>query len=636
MAISGNITQYFYVNGYDNLSYKTSNASIAVYSLTLSWEVKKQDIITNTSTISWTLKAATEAGFTKSNINSSVIGIKDPSYIIFGTDDVQLSKPYDDIVIKVNNTTIYSRTDLSKTVYSGQKDVLIDSGTFTIEHESSGNYSAPIACTLRVRNIHDINGTAMFSPYGDTDMGSNSASTVSGTLTPDSIPRKAVITDAPDFYDEQSPTMYFVIPNSASSVQVGISFTGSEMNIPYRTISKTATSYTFNFTSTEYNALISYLRSSGVVTDDGLAAPVRFYILTDGQTDYVTRTATLIDYYPFLEPTIYDTNSAAIALTGDDSILIKYISHAYYAINALGRKGASISTQTARNGDLTLGTATGTFEGPTDYRFYFDVIDNYGNRSSFMKEVNFVNYVKLTCSAKVGEMTAEGKVSVTISGKYFNSTFGKVQNTLSLYYTVTKKNGSTTTKNWHVITPTMSGDNYSYTFLIENLEYLSVYDLVIEVKDKAMPSPAHAEVILASEPIFDWGRNDFNFNVPVSFNGVQMMDFITENGVSGNWRWRKWNSGIMELWGFTKGTANISTAWGGIYRSNANIQAEWPIEYIDYPTVQATASFDGAGMYWLATFTNQSGKFTTPSFQLCSGASATNVSYKISFYAIGK
>lgn len=644
MAKSGTITSYFYGNGYDNLCYRGTQEK-AVYSLTLSWEVKSQSIIANTSTISWSLRASMESQFTADGLNVAYY-YGTPSHIIFGTDEVQgNNNPYNDLEIRAKKSSggsyeiVYKTTTLSKALYAEQKDLLIDSGEFTVNHDAQGNYNETFYCKFRIKNAYDINGDTIFKTATTaTDIGRTSeGSTNSATINPDSIPRKAVITAADDFYDEQSPTMEFVIPNTASSVQVGISFTGAEMNIPYRAVNKTATSYTFNFTSTEMNTLISYLRSSGVKTDDGLAAPVRFYILTDGQTDYVTRTATLIDYVPFLEPEIYDTNQTVVNnLTGDSSILVKYISHAYYSINALGRKGASISTQTARNGDLTLGTATGTFEGPTDYKFYFSVIDNYGNRSNRVKEVNFVDYVKLTCSAKVGEMTAEGKVSITISGKYFNSTFGKVQNTLSLYYQVTKKNGDSRTVNWHEIKPTMSGDNYSYTFLIENLEYLSVYDLVIEVKDKAMPSPAHTEVILASEPIFDWGRNDFNFNVPVSFNGVPMMDFICEQGVSGNWTYRKWNSGLMECWGFIKGTVDVMTQWGGVYRSNATIQDYFPISFTSYPVVQATPSYDNYGNYWLATFSTQSGMNKTPSYQICLGENAVNVNYKISFYAIGK
>jgi hypothetical protein len=605
MAKQGTIITYQYPITGGGIGCKTaanSGTNQDLAKTTFSWTVVNQSIVDNTSTINWTLK-------------------------------VENLGKYDLSALDVDEFYIYNRTGGSSTrlYFTGTKVSVLSnstaySGSFTIAHNTDGSLSFPIKIQAYMKAT-----TATGLNYS-----SSYALETESTITLDNITRKAVITSAPNFYDEQSPTILLAIPSVATSVQVGISFTGEEMNIPYRTINKTSTGYTFNFTNVEYNTLVSYLRSSGVVTDDGLAAPVRFYVLTDGsKIDYVTRTATLIDYKPFLEPviTVDDTSKT---LTGSDQTIIKYITKASYNVNALGRKGASITSYAIKNGDLTLGTATGTFDEATSGDFYFTVTDNYEQTSGRLLELNFVNYTKLTCSAKVGDMTAEGKVSVTISGKYFNSTFGAVQNTLSLYYQVTKKNGTSKTTDWHVITPTISGDNYSYTFPIEGLEYLSVYDLHIEVKDKAMPSPAQAEVILASEPIFDWGRNDFNFNVPVSFNGVPMVDFVVENGVDGNWTYRKWNSGLMECWGFIKGTVDVTTQWGGVYRSNTTIQDYFPVSFVNYPIVQATPSYDNYGNYWLATFSTQSGMNRTPSYQICLGENAVNVNYKISFYAIGK
>lgn len=635
MAKSGTIIKYFYTKSPSSTTASiiatTSNVNSAVFSLSLNWEVQSQDIITNTSNIKWSLTAS-EVDFSK--IDADTNEFTTPAYIGFGTDDLNISKPYNDIEVKIGSSVVYTTTTLDKSLLKGGT-VEISSGSDTVTHASNGSYSATISANVRIRNIYDTSNNPAFRYYSDVDFGPGTKADISGTMTLDSIPRKAVITAADDFYDEQSPTMEFIIPNTASSVQVGISFDGTEMNIPYRAINKTATSYTFNFTGTEMNTLISYLRSSGVPTDDGLAAPVRFYILTDGQTDYVTRTATLIDYTPYLEPEV-TADATSVNLTGSDQTIIKYITKASYNVNALGRKGASITSYAVKNGDLTLGTATGIFDGATSGDFYFTITDSYGYTSRRLVELDLIEYIKVTCSASVGEMTADGDISVTISGNYFNSTFGKVQNNLSLYYKVTKKNGGSTIKDWHVITPTISGGKYSYTFLITDLDYQSVYDLVIEVKDKAMPSPAHTETILASTPIFDWGRNDFNFNVPVSFNNVPMVDFIVENGVSGNWTYRKWNSGLMECWGFIKGTVDVMTQWGGVYRSNTTIQDYFPVSFVNYPIVQATPSYDNYGNYWLATFSTQSGMNRTPSYQICLGENAVNVNYKISFYAIGK
>lgn len=602
MAKNGTLFLYNYpINGGGFSSKTSANAGSKpdLAKTTFSWTTVNQDIVTNTSTINWTL---TVENLNKYDLSSFII---DELYL---TNESTSSRIYytGTSVDVLTNTTAYT-------------------GSFTLEHNTDGTLSVPI----RIRAYMKAVTTAGVNYY------SSSAIDNTTTLTLDTIPRIAVITEAPDFYDEDEPTIYFAIPNTVSSVKVGISFTGSEMNIPYRAVSKTATSYTFNFSSSEMSALISYLRSSGIPTDDGLAAPVRFYILTDGQTDYVTRTATLIDYKPYLEPEV-TADATSVALTGSDQTIIKYITKASYAVNALGRKGASITTIKVQNGDLTLGTATGTFDGATSGDFYFTVTDNYEYTTSYKKELHFVDYVKLTCSAAVSDMTAEGEISVTISGQYFNSTFGRVQNTLSLYYKVTKKNGDSRIVDWHEITPTMSGNNYSYTFPVEGLDYMSVYDLSIDVRDKAMPSVTHTEAILASEPIFDWGRNDFNFNVPVSFNNVPMVDFVVENGVDGNWTYRKWNSGLMECWGFIKGTVNVTTQWGGVYRSNATIQDYFPVSFVNYPIVQATPSYDNYGNYWLATFSTQSGMNRTPSYQICLGENAVNVNYKISFYAIGK
>lgn len=45
----------------------------------------------------------------------------------------------------------------------------------------------------------------------------------------------------------------------------------------------------------------------------------------------------------------------------------------------------------------------------------------------------------------------------------------------------------------------------------------------------------------------------------------QMADYVVEQGTSGNWTYRKWNSGIAECWGTFSKTVNITTNWGNTY-----------------------------------------------------------------------
>ena len=131
------VKAYFDGNS-DHLYWETNDPNEAIYSLTLTWEVTNQNVVSNTSTVNWSIKASAEAGFTK--FHSIVAGFGEPSYIRFGTDYTY--PPFDDdILVKLGGEEIYNKTDLVKDLYKDQKDLLLDSGTFTVAHDANGNYS---------------------------------------------------------------------------------------------------------------------------------------------------------------------------------------------------------------------------------------------------------------------------------------------------------------------------------------------------------------------------------------------------------------------------------------------------------------------------------------------------------------
>ena len=71
-----------------------------------------------------------------------------------------------------------------------------------------------------------------------------------------------------------------------------------------------------------------------------------------------------------------------------------------------------------------------------------------------------------------------------------------------------------------------------------------------------------------------------NIQVPSS------VDYIVEQGTSGIWTYRKWNSGIAECWG--KGTVNGTwTAWGSVYYIYKSFA--YPFTFTSVPVVQAFA-----------------------------------------------
>ena len=652
-------TKYFYGNG-EYLNYSTSDVNEAIYSLTFTWEITNQNVVSNTSTISWSLKASAEAGFTKSNVNSGVIGFGEPSYIRFGTDDVLVSTPYDDIAITLAGTKIYNKTNLVKDLYKDQKDLLLDSGTFTVTHDTNGNYGAAISCAARIKNIYDTTGKAGYTPYGDTDIGSKTEATLNGTLTLNSIPRHAVILSAPErFTDEDSPTITFAIPSGATNVRAYIAFNTSTIDIGSYPVS--GSSYTFNFTEAEKAKLWSIL-------DQGLnTKQVYFYVRSEFNGtlyySYLISTLEVINYTPTIAPEVYDTNTDAIdRLTGDSFKLIRYVSNASWKTGAQAHKGATIETQLVANGGKTYYGASGTIEGVTSPIFDFSAVDSYGRSISSNYNVAlapgyWIPYIKLTCSAEATEMTGDGDVKVTLKGKYFDGNFGKKSNTLRMHYDIEENNEPFDHKDMGYIYPTVDDEgNYTYDFTISGLDYMSVYKLTVRVSDEVSVEPTEAQTIIASTPIFDWGRTDFNFNVPVNINGNltltgnitaggNTVPTIVAQGTAGIWTYRTWSDGTAECWGKkdVSVTFPATANWGGLYTTGAisgsNVSFPYGL-FAETPVVNASLLIRSSGGILMApggAGSNIASMDQTGVYEIARGAAVSGAqAYTINYQVIGR
>ena len=74
-------------------------------------------------------------------------------------------------------------------------------------------------------------------------------------------------------------------------------------------------------------------------------------------------------------------------------------------------------------------------------------------------------------------------------------------------------------------------------------------------------------------------------------------DYIVEEGTSGIWSYRKWNSGIAECWG--KQTISNATwnAWGNAYVSLVISGVEYPFTFIETPDEIMTVSTPAGSCY---------------------------------------
>ena len=223
--------------------------------------------------------------------------------------------------------------------------------------------------------------------------------------------------------------------------------------------------------------------------------------------------------HPTAVITIKDTDATTKALTGDESKFIRYFSDMNISVvwTAYGSEIDSYSTKYNVN-YVAKNTSAINARNIIDTKCVFTCSDKKGLTTTITRTPVLIPYTKLTCVFQP-TMSLEGDISFTTSGNYFNSNFGVQNNSLTLQYRYKLKNGSY--GNWIAITPTIEGNSYSgnVAFKIPDFQYQNVYVFQVKATDKLMEIIT-PEYTVNSTPVFDWSKNDFNFNVPITIKGV--------------------------------------------------------------------------------------------------------------------
>lgn len=533
-----------------------------------------KDTATNKSTINWTL---TSTGGTSSYYSTGAT------------------------TVKINGTTVYSKSRVSWDAKVFPAATGSVSGTLTVSHNTNGDKSISVSLS-----------TAIYT---------TSITTKSGTWTLDSIPRQATITSAPNFTDEDTPKITYSNPagSTVSTLQACIASTdGKTIYCDYRDISKTGTSYTFTFTSAEKTTLQKINTSSNTVD-------VKFYVKTviGDNTFYSTsqKTLSIKNPSPKLSPTVKDTNSVTTALTGDNSKLIKYYSTASTTTGATAVKYATIKSQKTINNGKIIGTASGTFTNVENNKFSFIVADSRGNMNARTLTPTMIDYIKLTCDLQKSNLDANGNITLTVKGNYFNGSFGATNNSLEIQYRYKVKGG--TYSDWKTINATLSGNTYTATNNLTGLDYQKTYVFQARAIDK-LATKTTGEISVKSIPIFDWGENDFKVNGDFRVTGATTLDgnltgklFISQSITPKDWNMPANSSRGGEIEGTFKGYEGytpiltscyctnsyyigIINSWlSGSYSSSSNGYT-WHIDARNFASSDITADFT-INILWIKT-----------------------------------
>lgn len=339
------------------------------------------------------------------------------------------------------------------------------------------------------------------------------------------ILQAATLSDASDFTDEDNPTIYYNNPsrNGLTALDACISFDGSKDDIAYRAVDKTGSSYTFQLTEAERIVL-----RKGITT--GYSRTVKFYLRSQFEGAYhystLTRTLRLEGYEPTLNPTVKDTNTITINLTGSDQTFIRYYSNLYFNSSAQAHKNATISSQIIANGNQSFhDVSTGTFNKVESSLLKFTATDSRGFTVKQDVDLSMIPYTPVTARLTINRLTLQGELSFTLDGNYYNGPFGQTDNQLVIQYTLTK-NGQPLRE--VTIDPTTDGTfeasstEYKFEYTIPDLviqegdEY-NTYSIQATVNDKLSSAETDIRSTTAM-PIFDWSKADFKFNVPVHFS----------------------------------------------------------------------------------------------------------------------
>lgn len=414
-------------------------------------------------------------------------------------------------------------------------------GTFTVGNTSetiSWYGSLPSKTWVTVKTItttvnHNANGAgncylyALINGPAATTMEGTYVSG-SATVTLDTIPRYASIISVTDFTDEGNPTITYSNPagEAVETLQAYISLDGRNGYIVHKDIPKNQTSCEFPLTEDERNRLREATPNSKTLT-------VYVFIKSTigGSSSYVSKTATMtiVNADPIISPTVVDVNETTTGITGNNRTLIPGHSLAQATFNATAKKYATITSRRLEHGNQIL-TADGTLS-VTYHPFRFIVTDSRGNKTT--KDTNDTNYIvpyiNPTCSIGNNIPATDGTFSLVVSGLFYNGSIGKTSNSLTVQYRMKTAYGSY--GDWtNISSVSKNGNSYTATADFAGLDYQTVYTFQARALDVLNTSGVlSAEKAVISQPVFDWGKNDFKFNVPVyDKTGAQIGNSETE------------------------------------------------------------------------------------------------------------
>ena len=222
---------------------------------------------------------------------------------------------------------------------------------------------------------------------------------------------------------------------------------------------------------------------------------------------------------PTITASVVTTDALSSQLSGNTSTIINGVSNVKVTMSATPTQGSTMVNQYfyyQRNYYPMNIQNTISLTGGYDGVFDFGAIDTRSRKRTSRITLTAIDYRTPTISIDDVSISTSGVATINITGTWFNGSFGATANTLTVQYRY-KSSSSSSWGSWtNISNVTKNSDGtYSATATKSGLSYTDTYNFEARVTDK-INTVSSKEYTGKSLPVFDWSKDDFNFNVPVS------------------------------------------------------------------------------------------------------------------------
>lgn len=413
-------------------------------------------------------------------------------------------------------TKTFSSPDIST---SGGTTINLGTTTHKINHNADGTKSVSFSTTFNIKAT--ISGTYIASV------------TASGTATLDTIPRASGVT-CNSFYIGDSTTIN--ISRASSSFTHTIKYVYGYLS---GTIVEKTRETSIGWTppaSAFYGQIPNGRTGYGSVTCETYNGTTLIGTTTANFNAYAKES----DCIPDVEAGIRDTNTNTIALTGDMTKIIKYLSKPKVSVSGTAKNSATIKTQTINwSGETSVNAVEYTFSnGVTSSSVSVTATDSRDFSKTITYDLNasgkWVEYVKLAFSKIIISRpeSTSSTASIKVNGNYFNGSFGNVSNDFTLKYRYKVVGG--TYGDYVTVTPARTNDTFDYEEIISDIDYQKEYVFEFVVEDKAMIVSSGERKLEKGEAIFRIGSDYTRTNGRILDNfGTEVMNGMSKYRTGG-------------------------------------------------------------------------------------------------------